>query len=1260
MQSKDRPRLPRSLSPFGWPSDDSTGSLASYDSGKAVLIRCPSRVSLTTWRSGNSSDTHMSSKRNDTVRVILKTMKSKVVSSTMSHGWGEGDRQICFQNDTIVVTPETINLVSGGRPNKVHTARFTPLTWLPKSLFQQFRRVANIYFLVIVVTIMALHSFGISPKDWKSKVFPFLLVLLWTALKDLHEDTRRRRDDAIENNQKVLRFDIGKKTFVDTAWQDICVGDVLLVECNNAFPADMILLFSSGGPEAFISTISLDGETNLKQRRAPPMCDKFKLVTELVNRSGASSDAIQDDVYLLRRAAETSLHILHHMHSQYFSLTIGKPDVNVTDVKGSVNMVTATEDCPISLVHFLPRGCVLRNTPWVLAQVVFAGDETKTRLNMARSKGKMSNMQKYLNICVWGLLIGLLVLCIYASIMSILQEGDIEFPGVICCGESSFTARFAIFTITFYHVVPMSLYVCFEMLKLLLGWQVNNDPQMCDPETGVKAVARTADIIEEMGQINFVFSDKTGTLTKNEMVFASACVSGKDIGDFRRGNSQEEPAAVAKIREGLANKSLAHRKTWKDLNWFFTCLACCHSVQVSRIKEVGKEEQIVYHGVSPDEVSLVYGAQQVGITFSARTFCSESKHSGSSTSSEVTLVGADESTKVFSILHELEFNSDRKRMSVIMRLGSQVYLITKGADSVMEGLLTQPFSEAYKRHLKQFSQLGLRTLVFGFKKVDRHFYRKWEKTYKELQSLTSSNKDEEVAAQQALLEQGLTLVGITAVEDRLQDGVPQAIATIKEAGVKVWVLTGDKTETAVDIAYSCQLFTEETTLAYAINCSSEEESLQALKEAREKLAGCDNGGLVLDGVTIRFCLTNPESRQLIYQLGIACRSCVCCRLTPLQKRNLIDIVIEADPGVITLAIGDGANDVPMIEGAHLGIGVHGREGAQAVQVSEVAISQFRFLVPLLLCHGRRAYHRIALFLCYYLYKNVALLMGDVVWMHMDSYRGRIAFPEYLSINYNVFFTSWHILFILGFDLDVPDEVANCHPDLYLVGPRRKLFNKTVFSRWMAAAVYHGIAAWSIPAAWIIDGAVYDKASPGRFWEGSITAFTTIMFVVMLKLLLHSQNPLNLRTSILPTLGAILCYVVIFCCLAYVPLGVSLQPSMEGLPGDIVKNTQALIAMVTVPLAIILVDVVVVFIQSTFHPTPLDTVRARLRKGQLDEVLAEGREKLGSKEHTGRVSGSERKASVDEDGAADHFEGSITHATAFSGEDPAIDQEFNNV
>jgi phospholipid-translocating P-type ATPase (flippase) len=604
-----------------------------------------------------------------------------------------------------------------------------------------------------------------------------------------------------------------------------------------------------------------------------------------------------------------------------------------------------------------------------------------------------------------------------------------------------------------------------------------------------------------------------------------------------------------------------------------------------------------YLGMSPDEVCLVEVAYQVGIIFQSRTRPAGKK----GCSSEVTLANRNGEEKVFSIMYELEFNSDRKRMSVVVKFGSEVYLITKGADSVMEPLLTEGFSNDDKDYLKQYSQSGLRTLVIAYKKVDKDYLRTWEKDYKRALNLVDDTKDATISEVAARIEHELVLLGITGVEDCLQDGVPQAIATLKDCGLRVWVLTGDKTETAVDIARSCRLFEDQTTLAYATEASSLEDAQSRLQQAKKALEGVADAGLVLDGRTLQYALQSDDCRRLIYELGIASRSCVCCRLTPLQKRQLVELVREKDPSTITLAVGDGANDVPMIEGAHLGVAIRGKEGAQAVQVSDVAISQFRFLVPLLLCHGRRAYRRVAIYLCYYLYKNVVLAMGDVVWMHLDEYRGRIAFPEWVSINYNVFFTSWHILFLLGFDLDVPDAVANSHPELYLVGPRRQLFNKLIFSRWMIFALYHGVVAWVVPYYMISVDEVYDKERPTPWWEGSIASFTIIVLIVLLKLLVHTQSPLRLLTSILPTIASLVLYVMGLGIIGYMPMFTKekpegLQPNMKEIPGDVFANQKALIAMAAVPAVVFLGDLLFEVALKTIWPSPLDKVKASIRSG----------------------------------------------------------------
>jgi len=439
----------------------------------------------------------------------------------------------------------------------------------------------------------------------------------------------------------------------------------------------------------------------------------------------------------------------------------------------------------------------------------------------------------------------------------------------------------------------------------------------------------------------------------------------------------------------------------------------------------------------------------------------------------------------------------------------------------------------------------------------------------------------------------------------------------------LWVLTGDKVETAVDIAKSCQLFSASTHIAYAVGAENLKETKEKLRSAREELKSSQDGGLVLDGRTIRYALEDEESRSLVYDLGLASRSCVCCRLSPMQKRQLVELVKVSSPTTITLAIGDGANDVPMIEGAHIGIGIRGKEGTQAVQISDIAISQFRFLVPLLLCHGRRAYRRVAFFLCFYIYKNVVLVTSDLIWAHQNKWSGRIAFPEYLSMGYNVLFTAWHILFVLGFDVDVPDEHANATPSLYLVGPRRALFNKWIFGEWLLYAFWHGSVAWLLPNLWF-GGTRYSEeckmdfgdakalcwdeddvyrippeAYPypaQEFWMGSLTAFTLVVCIVNFRLLLLAQSPLN-RWSLGSTLLAFLCYIVWVFALGEISLGQKTQPEIAKLPTEFFKKGEAL-ACIPIGVAIALsVDVFEKVVRYIFFPSELDEARKRVAKGE---------------------------------------------------------------
>eukprot|EP00927_Polykrikos_kofoidii_P031126 TRINITY_DN26792_c0_g1_i1.p1 TRINITY_DN26792_c0_g1~~TRINITY_DN26792_c0_g1_i1.p1 ORF type:complete len:1166 (-),score=151.12 TRINITY_DN26792_c0_g1_i1:242-3739(-) len=1095
-------------------------------------------------------------------------------------------------------TPSNLNLRNGGHPNLISNTKFTMLTWLPLSLFFQFQRIANVYFLFVVIIVCmgsgTAAPWDFSPKRWHSKVVPFAGVLLWTAFKDLYEDIRRRLDDMTENMRQTVRLERRGSTgeWASVPWKDVLCGDLLFIECDTAFPADLLILRVAGGHEAFISTANLDGETNLKERSAPSHFRNCHIdgpagltAATRIRKSRTSIDLAEQAL----AGSEALIFAQNLLHGE-FEVRMAAPEASLADVRATFTL--EDEQFPGDDGSFLPRGCVLRNTPWVVAVAIYVGDETKTRLNSVAKSQKTSSLQRYLNMCVRGMLVTMFFVFVFCATMSVtFYPGSYsEFGGLV-----HWLIKWLTFCITFYHCVPISLYVAFEMFKLMLGYLITVDKQMFYPSRSDASVeegaqARTCDLVEEMGQIDFLFSDKTGTLTANEMVFAGCSVDDEDFGDLRPGTG-----GLRRIQEVFRDQKHVR---YASLERFFICMAVCHGCQVESIdappREIPHAEdggQTVkqapesgyhYSGMSPDEVCLVQAAADVGVTFVERV---------RSTQSELRIRGPGEDEhRAFTLLYELEFNSDRKRMSVVVEdKDGVVWCITKGADSTTIPLLTTPLSKASLNHLSGFCCSGLRTLIMACKKVDKEYFDRWRVSMDSARSSVDSSRAQRIEHASEEMEKNLEFLGITAVEDRLQDGVPETIDCLKHAGIRVWVLTGDKTETAVDIANSCNLFQDTTTLSYCTNCKNEHEAISKLMEAKTVFDHASDGGLVLDGMSVGFILQSQEACLLVYELGLASRSCICCRLSPMQKRNLVELVRRANPSAITLAIGDGANDVPMIDGAHLGVGIRGKEGSQAVQSGDIAISQFRFLRPLLLCHGRRAYRRVAEFLCYYLYKNVALATPDLIWAFQSKFGGNIAFPEYLSMCYNLFLTSIHMLSVLAFDTDVSDAVSNAFPELYRVGPQRALFNRAIFSSWMCFAVWHGTVVWLVPNLWF-GGTNYSKTEPSTFWLASVVSFFLLVVVVVSRLLIFAQS-FDFKTTILPCVCAVLSFFPLVAILGYTFVGAKLQPNLHKLPFQMFTQTEPLLALVITPVLALAPDALLRFGSYTFRRTELQRVRA---------------------------------------------------------------------
>lgn len=397
-----------------------------------------------------------------------------------------------------------------------------------------------------------------------------------------------------------------------------------------------------------------------------------------------------------------------------------------------------------------------------------------------------------------------------------------------------------------------------------------------------------------------------------------------------------------------------------------------------------------YQAASPDELALVQASADLGFIFSEKT------------NDYMYTDFPDIGNQCWEVLCEIPFNSNRKRMSLIVRdpESHDLILLTKGADSIMLPLLKEADCDA-QDHLDGFAREGLRTLVMAKRTLDKDEYTTWSKKWKELQLSNSDDKEEMMENHGATIEHSYHIVGASAIEDKLQDMVPETISLLMAANIRVWVLTGDKQETAIEIGRSCSLLKENMNL---IDLSSdtmdsferklneyikmfELDSHSVMELNKIKATMKKKQAIVINGPTLAWALDASNGyRENFFKLGFMSDSCICCRVSPAQKMQVVQLAKDHGPW-ITLSIGDGANDVSMIQEAHIGVGIAGKEGTSALQASDYAFGQFSFLSRLLLIHGRWGYRRICYFICYYFYKNIVVVFTEIWFAIFNGFSG---------------------------------------------------------------------------------------------------------------------------------------------------------------------------------------------------------------------------------------------------------------------------------
>ncbi|KAF6779665.1 hypothetical protein AHF37_00862 [Paragonimus kellicotti] len=556
-------------------------------------------------------------------------MKKKLESSTLETG-----SRIVYINERQPIT---------FCKNAISTSKYSVWTFLPKFFCEQFRRYANIFFLVIA---LLQQIPGVSPTGRFTTAVPLAIILTVSAIKEMIEDLvslffvtsiqqRRHYADDKTNNSKTLALRNGE--WVETVWKELQVGDLVKVCNNQGIPADLVLLASSE-PQAmcYIETSNLDGETNLKLRQGLPQT-----------------------AGLLTAGALSSFH--GWVECQL-------PSRKLDEFVGALRAPDSIR-YPLKPNQLLLRGASLKNTKWIFGLAVYTGKETKVMLNSTAPPLKQSTVDRQTNTYILFLFGVLLFLTVFTFAANLIWTRYYEVDMWYLDRNGNLDFRYAINMLLtafiMYHTfVPISLQVSLEVVRFIQALFLNWDLDMYDPDTDTPAMARTSNLNEELGQVRYLFSDKTGTLTRNVMEFKRCSIGGVMYGnDTADSNAMSDDALLARLK---------------------TVVPECNAEQ--------PDQPLNYQASSPDEAALVKAARALGFVFTTRT----------PTGVSIEVNGEE---LHYEVLQVLEFTSVRKRMGVVVREPSgRILVMVKGAVSLFHFLLRHSILSLFL-HLSCYKEL---------------------------------------------------------------------------------------------------------------------------------------------------------------------------------------------------------------------------------------------------------------------------------------------------------------------------------------------------------------------------------------------------------------------------------------------------------------------------------------------------------------------------------------------------------------------------
>ena len=959
--------------------------------------------------------------------------------------------------------------------NRISTTKYNYLTFLPKGLLLQFTRLPNIFFLFTAI-IQSIPV--ISPLTSLTAIIPLIFVLGVSMIREFIEDWSRKNYDDLNNKEEVIVFRDG--SFKKDHSQSLRIGEIIIVTEGKTIPADMILI-DSGLREgiAYVETSSLDGEKALK----------FKLANK--QTIGVFSESNKREINFRNLIISGDVEIC-------------PPNQNLYEIYGKIKFYLQKDDkikannviYQISTKEFILKGSILRNSNWIIGVIVYTGMNNKIILNSKNPRTKISKVEKKMNSYLIYVFIFLIVSCLICSFFHYngYKNHKLFYMNFILIKRKpSFESLITFFTyfLLLNTMIPISLIVTIEIIKMCQGFLIEWDVKLYSKFRQVFCKARAVSINEELGNVNYIFSDKTGTLTLNQLKFKYCIINQKcyaykrDINlnkDFSFDGDQKILQNLTYIKEIIPfqdnyfshdilnnqnflnnTQELFEEKEINIIDEFWKAIALTNECMVSE-----ENGELKYLGTSPDDNELV------------KTACSQGyKLFTTSIDKKMVKIGR-EGVFTFEILHVLGFSSERKRMSIIVRDKNIIKIYCKGADMEIIKRLSPKEQKKQKvkvisTELDNFSKLGFRTLMVASKIIKESDYKLWIDKIRKLEKFKENNSLLERLYN--IIECDFELLGGTILEDKLQHKVPETISALKLADIKIWVLTGDKLDTVENIGIGCNLLSyDEKIFKIRIltkkenNEEDENESLLEIKNFMEEFKTflnnlnddekennnlkiyknikpksddkisfnhsdlkseylfdlkqknlMKNFSIIIESPLLNNIFKNDELTQKFLTIAQYATTVMCCRASPYQKSQVVQEIKKFNSSAVTLAIGDGRNDISMLMEANIGVGVFGEEGTSAAQAADFAIGEFKLLKRLLFFHGRVNMNRIIKMIIYFFYKNFIFTMTQFFFAFLNLSSGQTLMDDWYITCYNLIFTAFPLCITSLTDIDVKEE-----------------------------------------------------------------------------------------------------------------------------------------------------------------------------------------------------------------------------------------------